>query len=574
MQEVSQEYKTTIARPFLAKPYEIDCMLEVINQEAQEQASLQYDSLEYYVTKQEQVFLNVFPEAAYATCEENFSRVDGSFLFLPKKDKEPYMYQGAVGSILTDKDQKIEQLFHINFMNELTYEIKGICLHFQYAYPDEFVIEDKDGTELYRYQNDQFIFKTNDVFTFHKGMRLRILKMNKPHHRCRIAYIEFGMYVQLSNEQVISMEYRQQIHPLSNDCYISDMNITCINQNGEYDTENPSSVINFLEKLQDVKISLALPLSKGKEVLPLAKLYLNEWSSNKKEVTFKAIDIFAFLDSSFYQIGNATEKNAYELCVEILRDAKISEYEISTSLHGVMIENPIPKGSHKDCLKLLCNAVHCIFYQDRYGKVVITPSSYAQKSGELTKEDMLEIATGTKLEQVKQLEIMYTKFHQSTELEQVNKATYEKGEVFLEFSNPVVQLQVVSGQANIILSGPYFVKLEVIEDGEIILNGYKLQESKQRCVYTLNERGVVKTIDNTLISSKQMAQSHWDWMKPFVESDRRFDASIKGRMEIDVLDILGLENDFNKNLQIQVEDLALSFSGTLQGNLKGRKVIR
>lgn len=573
MHIVSKEYQDIISNPYISNPYEINCLLEVINQEAQQQATVQNEMLEYYLTNLDGVFVNETIEMPYATCEENYNRLDGTFFFVPKKAQDTYAYQALIGSKVSDEANTIDQSFYIHFKNELTYEVKGLCLHFEYAYPVLFAIEDEDGTELYRFENNQKVFKSNEVFTFHKGMRIHILKMNKPNHRCRISYIEFGMYVELNNEDVVSMSYRQQIHPLSNACYISDMSITCVNQNGEYDTENPSSVINFLEKLQDIKISLSLPLKVGKETLPIASLYLNEWSSNRKEVCFKAVDIFTFLESTYYQKNYELNKDAYVLCEEVLLDAGISNYEIATELHEIRIDNPIPKSTHKEVLQLLCNAMHCVFYQNRNGKVIICPSTYAQKSISITKEDMLDIAVGTKLDQVKQLEVMYTKYYQNEELEQISKGTYEKGNALIEFSNPAVGLQVVGNQVELLESGPYFALINVLSEGEVILNGYKLQESKQRCMYTLHERGVIKTVDNILVSSKQMAEKHWEWMKAFIASDRTYETSIRGRMELDVLDTIGLANDFNPNLNIQVEDYTLSFTGSLQGKLQGRKVV-
>lgn len=573
MQELSKAYQQQIKQPFLSKPYELYCLLQVINQEAQEEADLQHDMLEYFVTNMNDIFLNEPIDKPYVTCEENYNRIDGSVFFPPKNEEVPYLYQGATGSILSDINCNINQSFYISFKNELTYEVKGICLHFAYGYPTQFAIEDKDGSVLYQYENNQAIFKTNDVFTFHKGLRIHILKMNTSYHRCRLSYIEFGMYVELTNENVTSMNYRQQIHPLSNDCYISDMSITCINQNGEFNTENPSSIINFLEKLQDMKVSLSFPLAKGKETIALASLYLNEWASNQKEVTFKAVDIFAFLGSTYYQTFETLQINAYMLFEEIFLRAGIESYKITPVLYDTKIENPLPKGTYKEILQLLCNATHCIFCQDRQGRVIVKPSTYEQKCLDIRKEDMLDVAIGTKLDQVKELEIIYTKYNQNEALEQINKGTYEIGEVFIEFKDPVAQVKVASGQAEIIASGPYFANIKVLQDGEIILEGYKLQESKQRCIYNLNERGVVKTIDNTLISSKQMAEEHWNWIKPYIISDRSYEASIRGRMELDVMDTIGFENEYNPNLMLQIEEYTLSFNGSLKGHIRGRKVV-
>lgn len=575
MQEVSQAYKDLMQNPILPNPYQMYCLLEVINQEAQEQAQLNDIDVEYYAQKAKDPFVLQKVTKPYATCEKNLCKVDESTYFLPKPNEALYFEQGVVGGFLSDEACVIKQSFQITFENALTFEVKGLNIHFAHTYPISFSICDGDGTFLKQYTNNSSIFKTNDVFVFHKGMQIMIHKLKMPHTRCRLLYIEFGMYVELTNDSIVSMQYHQQIHPLSTTCYISDMNITCLNQEGEYDTENPSSIINFLERLQDIKVQLSLPLGQGKnENIPLAHLYLNEWSSNQKEACFKAVDIFNFLESTYYQTHYESNKNVFDLCEEILMDAGIENYNIASSLKHILIKNPIPKGSHKECLQLLCNASQCIFYQDRLGRITIEPTSQRVKTGEISKEDMIEtIAVGTKLEQIKQLEVLYTTYNLQDGMEQICKNTYENGEVFIEFNEPVKDVQVEgSANATVLASGPYFALLKVISAGDVIVSGRKYVEAKQRCIYTLNERGVIKQIDNPLISNKQMADAHAKWIKPYLLSDRAYEMTIRGRMEYDVMDVLALENAFNKNLQIQLEDYTLSFSGSLESNVKGRKV--
>lgn len=576
MQRVSNAYREEMKQPILTSPYELDCLLEVINLEAQEEARLQRELLEYYSNDEHIVFENCNVTSPYAGCEVQLSRVDGSYYFLPKEEeKDQCFYQGAVGSILSDAQGFVNQVFPIKFENNKTMNVKGLCIHFTHAIPIELSIEDDDGTELKRYINDQMIFKTNDVFTFHHGMKLHIHRLDHVYTRCRFEYLEFGMYVALTNENIISMEYHQQIHPLSNSCYIGDMSITCINVNQEYNTENPSSVINFLEKLQDLKVRVSYPLSNGKETIPLASLYLNEWSSSETEVKFKAVDLFSFLESTYYQKKYQPGKDAYTLCEEVLQAASISEYKIDSSLHQITIDNPLPIGTHKEVLQLLCNASKSVFYQDRNGVVVIQPSLISPKAQDLYKEDMLELTIGTKLEQVKKLEISYLQFHKGKDLEEVSKGNYTKGEVLIEFQDAFTDFQVENEHmARINEYGPHFALVEILQEGEVLLLGRKYQESKQRNVYVLNERGVIKTIDHPLLSTTQMVDDYAQWVIPYIMSDRSYEATIRGGMELDLLDVLGIENEYNPNLQIQMDDCTLSFSGPLKSKLSGRKVIR
>lgn len=578
MQKVSKEYLDYTSLPFIPTPYTIYCLLEVINQEAQEQATTVKQNFEYYSGTDDVIFTKKKEVTnRYATAEENYVKIDGTSYFLPEeKENLEYYYNGIVLSPLSDEFGNIDCYLEINFRNRLSYDVKGFIFYFGECHPVDFNIEDMDGTILHEYRNnEEATLKTNDVFHFKGGLKLHILKLNKPYRRFKIEYMEFGMRVEFTNDDVITMDFNERIQLISTECYSSDLTLKCNNKDDEYNVENPSSTINFLEKLQKMQVYLRLEMPSGNiEQIKLADTNLNEWSSSQSELTLKCTDIFSFLEGQYYK-GRYYQDgiDAFTLCSKIFDDAEIEKYEIDEYLKDIYFCNPVPNVKHKEAIQLICNATGCVFYQNRDGIPSISKANTMYSGMNVTNENYLDaLPVGSKLEQVKQLEVCSSHFSASsdTKVEQLLKNTYTAGVQTVTFNDAIYDVMVTG--ANLLDAGAYFATFEVIEPGEVIVTGKKYSVAKQSTIFNLNDRGAVKAVDNPLISSPAMANLVGKWVSGYLRNDREYEFNYRGHAEYDVTDIVGLENKFTNDLKAQIYNHSLSFNGALRGSIKARKV--
>lgn len=99
MQKVSKSYKESMKSSLRERAY-IMISFGLINQEAQAKATIDDGYFAYYSNSS-----NVFGESrnspVYATLEENFTKVDGSMFFLPRRNmSNTYLDTGIISEKL------------------------------------------------------------------------------------------------------------------------------------------------------------------------------------------------------------------------------------------------------------------------------------------------------------------------------------------------------------------------------------------------------------------------------------------------------------------------------------------
>lgn len=202
--------------------------------------------------------------------------------------------------------------------------------------------------------------------------------------------------------------------------------------------------------------------------------------------------------------------------------------------------------------------------------------------------DLSKVPTGTKLEKVKELQIIRTMYSQSMELKELVSETVitstTENEFTFDFSNAsygyTCTLEDVSnGQSAVITeSGAYYAK--VIFNGftdeteaAIVITGYEYVTTTAKTVWTLSNTGTVESWNNPLVSTIIHAKDVGEWIGDYLKSDREYDITYRGDPRIDANDILFMENNYIQDMQIKVTGHTLNFNGSLSGTIRGRRVV-
>ena len=131
MQSASNAYKEHMKGSFRLQGY-IRVSIGLINQEAQASAYVpDHDKYTYY-SSFKMPLDNYKVEELYATCDQNYSIVDGSMYFLPRTRADVVLNQGLVSEPL---------LGPIEIRLPEAHDIKGVTIDFGKAYPVDFTIE-------------------------------------------------------------------------------------------------------------------------------------------------------------------------------------------------------------------------------------------------------------------------------------------------------------------------------------------------------------------------------------------------------------------------------------------------
>lgn len=369
MQAASQSYKDHMkAKDRLRNQTYIRVTIGLINQEAQASAYIPDQENYTYYSSFKRPLDNYEVQELYATCDQNYTSVDGSMYFLPRNRADVVLNQGIVSEGLMGP---VEIRFPVQ------HDIKGLTIEFGKAYPVDFKIEsDNNAVEITGNPDGHFV--TEEIFAGATFLRFTPSRMANGQSRFRIHKITMGIGIYFDNQRILSATKKEHISPIMEELPTIDFNLTVNNKDRAFDIENEESSVNFLEIGQDITVLYGQELDDGSvEWLPGATVQLKEWSADDEEMNFSASDRFDYMDST-YQRGLYRPEgiSLYDLALDVFSDAGIDSrtYWIDSYLKSVKVFNPMPVVAHKEALQLIANAGRCILYQDREGNIFLKSS--------------------------------------------------------------------------------------------------------------------------------------------------------------------------------------------------------
>lgn len=360
MISVSNAYKQAMSKKLRDRAY-ISVGIGIINQDAQESGVLNAD-LGYW--SKGNVFDTNQSNIEYATLEENYFRADGTMYFMPENEG---LAQFLTNGIATSD---ILQPIRIDFPQ--IYAIKGITLEFGSAYPTEFRIETAEKT--LNYTNDASKFVTHDVLGDTDYIVITPISMVGGQQRFRLQSVLMGVGLQYSNTQTKDLTLTEFVSSISDELPSEDLKFAFYDEENRFNVDDDNSFIDFLETMQRVTLSFGITLDNGTvEWNQIATMYLKDWKSQKGVVSFTATDRLEQMEDEYSLANRIYDRTAYDEAESIFADAGLEpdEYYIDEYLHDVQLHNPMPEGTHKECLQLLANACRCIIRQDENGFIRI-----------------------------------------------------------------------------------------------------------------------------------------------------------------------------------------------------------
>lgn len=360
MIKVSNEWKDIMSRPVRNRAF-ISVGIGVINQDAQESAIADGD---FAYWSRGNVFNTSQSRVEYATLEENYLKADGKMLFMPENDE--YMQLNYNG--LTTENPL--GAIRIDFPN--VFSIKGLTLDFGSAYPLSFTIHTKSKRLLF--SNDKSRFVTNAVLGDTDYILITPINMVGGQQRFRLQSILMGVGLQYSNAQTKTFNMDEYVSSISEDLPCSNLKYTFYDEENNFDVDDDNSFIDFLDTMQKVTVSFGLEHDDGKvEWKQIATQYLKDWKSQKGIVDISATDRLSQMEDEYTLANRIYDRTAYDEAESIFTDAGLQpdEYFIDEYLRDVPLHNPMPNGTHKECLQILANACRSIIRQDENGRIQV-----------------------------------------------------------------------------------------------------------------------------------------------------------------------------------------------------------
>lgn len=302
-------------------------------------------------------------DTEYATLEQNFFKADGKLTYLPEGEIKQYMPNVGIGT------KEIKGSVKITF--PVSYDIKGLTINMGRAYATKFeVVTDSFSKE---YDNDKEQFETTDNLGTTTSILIKPLEMIGGQQRLRIQNIIMGVGVVFNNATIKSASHKEKISAIDDELPSIDFSVTVADDENIFDVDSTDSFVNYLESGQTVTYSVGQTLQDGSvEYLPLGRLLLTDWNSERGTMSFTASDRFEFLGDKYTEGNYIHTRTLYDDAIAVLTYCGLEpdEYEIDECLTDVEVTNPIPEVSCAEALQLIANAGRCIVYQNRDGLIV------------------------------------------------------------------------------------------------------------------------------------------------------------------------------------------------------------
>ena len=370
MQIVSKAYKKHIRDQLRDRGYMM-ISFGVINQKAQAKSRVgTHDN--YYPLTRERESYRIFSQNSdevlrtYASVEEDFSPVDGSYLF-PPRENERANYTGIIS-----ENTIVNGVFRLEInLGGTPFSFKGFTIDFGESYPKRIRLTTDTGKTIDGTLTSG-LYKTEEVFTEVKRIEISVLEMTKPQTRARIRSILIGYGLLYTNTNIIDSSLNSYSSPIGAECPQIDFSVTLNNRDRYFDVDNPNSAINFLEIGQELKVMYGYQVGDDIEWINGATLACSGWESDEHIARLKATDKFRKLDMTYEEVDNGTPRQLTVTKIErVLTSAGLSidDIELDPWFKTSYITNPIPRVKAREALQLIANASRSILSIDRDGKL-------------------------------------------------------------------------------------------------------------------------------------------------------------------------------------------------------------
>ena len=219
---------------------------------------------------------------------------------------------------------------------------------------------------------DATINPTGDVFqdtetTTYDRILVTVQRIDLPYHHVRIVEFEFGASITMSNSVIgESVSLIRETDPLCTSIPISELDFSLINVNGEYDADNPNTLIDQLQKWCPLDLSFTIITDSGRVTVPMGTYYITEHSGTDTDLKVSAQDARALLQSIVRPLTITTSESFGDFFEDLLNELGIP-YSISDEAYSTFPTADATMDAQEwDIL------TQCLYIRQFYG-IVLTP---------------------------------------------------------------------------------------------------------------------------------------------------------------------------------------------------------
>lgn len=544
-------------------------------------------------SKKAQIADNIYQSWKWATLEQDYWKLDGSFSIPPKVAETGYQI-GWWSDEISDAngDFSVPQELTITF--DTTHSSIGITIDFDrlaYEYAKDFDIiyyDDADNilhTENVTDNTDGRYILTQNVSDY-KKIKISITSTSNPLRRARIFEIDFGIIYTYGNTDIINMNMLEELEPTSGNLASNEFKFTLDNQSQLFNILNPTGIYSYLQRKQTIRPAIGLYNDDAgfTEYVNLGVYYLQEWKDNSEslDVIFTARDVLQLLSESIYKTSVYGTQSLTDIIDDIMASAGITQYEVDSALDSINVTSFVYPCTHREALQTVAMAGNAVCYSDRDGVIQIKQLGSTASGKEILFSDAYqkpEIVLDRLINSINVNVNTYTARASSEEIAKQTINITTTVDVWVDYSSPAQNVSAsASGGGNTINSATYYTNgclLNITANGDVTITVTGKILDKTTVVANSNsianrEQEYAVNIDNNLVDSKALAQDIGAWLLDELSQNRLiYKTRYSGDPSMEAVDIVAIEDGFGIDKEVRVVRNELSFNGALNGSVTG-----
>ena len=512
MQAVSKAWIENQAKPLVSESF-VELVYEIGDPESLADATA-FDNGSAYFSNTDTI-VNEIDETMirYATFEQNFWKMDGSYRLLP--EESPYTGTGFVSDTICDANGLFTKnpVITISFSKVYSKVIPGITIRWGRVYEDyadTFKVTVYNGDTAVKTVeisgNTEVITQIIEDIVDYDKITVEIIKWGTPYRRARIEEIFIGVKRVFGKEDIVSYQHTMSVDLLSGKLPKNEIKFEIINLNGEYNPLNLDSQAKYLIERQRIIAKYGFKIDGNIEWIKAGAFYLNEWDlpQNGFTATFTARDLLEFMNTNY--TTTVSNKSLYDLAIEVLtlanlplnRDGSV-KWVLDESLKNIMVKNAELDNTLAEVLQMIANAGCCVIYQDRNEKLHIEPVTFVLSDYVISRSN-----------------------------------SYKESELTL--TKKLKSVNVNKGMA-------------------IVTNGADGEEQR---------------VENPLISASQ-AETVAMWVKEILKNRMIFKGEYRADPRLDPLDMVTVVNQYGSK-PVVITEVVYKYNGAFRGTYEGRVI--
>ena len=386
MIDVSREFKQAVYAPVRKTAAKV--IFEILDNAAYADATVTATS-DAIISKKEQVVNKVRSTSRkYATFEQDYFRLDGSFRIPPKPDEgsdELGWWSGELCNASGVFD--IPQGVTLTFTEP--HDSLGLTIHF-----DAMTNEHASDFDIIAYSagdtpiaTERVRGNTSNSYVWMQGLdaykkiEIIIRKWAKPFRRARIVEIDFGVFQTYEGDKLIKVNLIEQMNVVGDTLPANEIKFTIDNSSKDFNILNPQGFYRFLKERQELSLGIGVEIEEDVyEYVNTKGYYLTDWQSDEGALTttFTARNIFELLEKDYLQ--SSSINNLYDLAVDVLTKAEAPYFEIDEALKTIPTNGFVEKITFRKALQCIGIASKSAIYQNKDGILIIKPFAVLDES--------------------------------------------------------------------------------------------------------------------------------------------------------------------------------------------------